>query len=145
MINYDPAATTSWEKNMYRIVVALFVLVASAAASSAQGLFPSVWMGQGGSILKVLTVGPAGNFAGVFISNPSLPCPAVPYNLVGRTRGPLVAFQTSRDWTADCRVTTAWSGRYLNPGTVAVRWVATLVAPNGRLVRTRGAEIFRRI
>ena len=145
MINYDPAATTSWEKNMHRLVVALFVLVASAVTASAQGLFPSVWIGQGGSILKVLAVDPAGNFSGVFISNPTLPCPAVPYNLAGSMRGPFVAFQTSRTWTLDCRATTVWRGRLVNPGTVAVTFVATTFGPNGRPIRIRGTEVFRRI
>jgi hypothetical protein len=31
---------------MYHIIAALFFLLASAAASSAQGLFPSVWQSQ---------------------------------------------------------------------------------------------------
>ena len=41
---------------MYRIIAALFLLLASAAASSAQGLFPSVWQSQRGALLKVLAV-----------------------------------------------------------------------------------------
>ena len=36
---------------MFRIIAALFLLLASAAASSAQGLFPSVWQGQRGAML----------------------------------------------------------------------------------------------
>ena len=66
---------------MYRIVASLFLLVASTVVSSAQGLWPSVWQGQRGSILKVLWVGPAGNFGGVFITSPAGPCPAVPTDL----------------------------------------------------------------
>ena len=82
---------------MYRIVAALFLLLLSVAASSAQGLLPGVWQGQRGSVLKVLTVDPAtGNFAGVFLSSPVGPCPAVPYDVVGRIQGPRVVFQTSR-------------------------------------------------
>ena len=146
MMEYHPHTTTSRGKDMYRLIATLFLLVASAATSSAQGLFPSAWQGQRGSILKVLGVDPAtGNFTGVFISNPAPPCPAVPFDLAGRARGPRVAFQTSRTWTADCRVTTVWSGRFVGPTTVATRWVATFVAPNGRVVRTRGTEIFQRL
>jgi hypothetical protein len=131
---------------MHRIVVALFALVASVATASAQGLSPSVWKGEAGTILKVLRADAAtGNFNGVFLSNPSLPCPVVPYDLAGRTRGPRVAFQTSRNWTADCRVTARWSGRFVNPTTVATRWVATSVGPNGRPVTKRGTEVFRRV
>jgi hypothetical protein len=138
-------------KNMYRIITALFVLVASAAAASAQslsaqGLSPSVWKSDGGALLKVLRADPAtGNFGGVFLSNPSGPCPAVPYDLTGRMRGPRVAFQTSRTWTTDCRVTAVWSGRFVNPTTVATRWTATSVGPDGRPVTKKGTEIFRRI
>ena len=131
---------------MYRIIAALFLLVASAAASSAQGLFPSVWQSQQGALLKVLWVDPAtGNFGGVFITRPAGPCPAVPADLAGRVRGPRVAFQTSRTWTLDCRVTAVWFGRFISPTTLATRWIATSVAPNGRVVRTRGTEIFQRI
>ena len=39
---------------MYRIIAALFLLLASTAASSAQGLYPSVWQTQRGGLLKVL-------------------------------------------------------------------------------------------
>jgi hypothetical protein len=131
---------------MHRIIVALFALVASVAAASAQGLSPSVWKSEGGAILKVLRADAAsGNFSGVFLSNPSLPCPVVPYDLAGRMRGPRVAFQTSRTWTADCRVTARWFGRFVDPTTVATRWVATSVGPNGRPVTKRGTEVFRRV
>jgi hypothetical protein len=131
---------------MYRIIAAMFLLLASAAASSAQGLFPSVWQSQRGSLLKVLSVDTAtGNFTGVFISGPAGSCPGVPYDLAGRVRGPRVVFQTSRDWTPDCRVTTVWSGRFVSPTTVVTRGVATYVAPDGRVVRVRGTEIFQRI
>ena len=59
---------------MYRIIAALFLLLASAAASSAQGLLPSVWQSGRGSLLKVLGVDPAtGNFTGVFISGRRAP------------------------------------------------------------------------
>jgi len=131
---------------MYRIIAALFVLVASAAAASAQALSPSVWKSDGGAIAKVLRADPAtGAFSGVFLSNPSGPCPAVPYDLTGRARGVRVAFQTSRTWTSDCRVTAVWSGRFVNPTTVVARWVATSVGPDGRRVTKRGKEVFRRI
>jgi hypothetical protein len=130
---------------MYRIAAAVFLLLVSAAASSAQGLIPAVWQGQRGSLLKVLAVDPAGNFAGVFISSPVGPCPAVPYDVVGRIRGPQLVFQTSRNWTPDCRITTVGSGRFVSPTTVVTRWIATYVAPNGRVVRVRGTDVFQRI
>ena len=42
---------------MYRIIAALFLLLASTAASSAQGLDPSVWQSrERGGLLKVLVV-----------------------------------------------------------------------------------------
>jgi hypothetical protein len=130
---------------MYRLIVALFFLVASVAASSAQGLLPSVWKSQSGALLKVLRVDPAGNFSGVFLSSPGGPCPAVPYDVTGRFRGSRVAFQTSRGWTSDCRVTAVWSGRLVGPTTVAARFVATRVGPGGRPVKTRGTEVFQRL
>jgi len=128
-----------------RVVVALLLLIAATAASSAQGLFPSVWRSERGAILKVLWADPAGNFGGVFITSPGGPCPGVPYDLRGRFRGQRVAFVTSRTWTADCRATVRWIGRFVNPTTVATRFVATLVGPDGRTRRVRGSELFRRI
>ena len=134
------------KKNMYRIIAALFVLVASAAVASAQGLSPSVWKSEGGALLKVWRVDSAtGNFSGLFLSNPSGPCPAVPYDLAGRVRGPRVVFQTSRNWTTDCRATTVWSGRFVSPTTVVTRGIATYVGPDGRVRRVRGTEVFQRI
>ena len=41
---------------MRRIITAFVILLASAAAVSAQGLFPSVWQTQRGAVLKVLWV-----------------------------------------------------------------------------------------
>ena len=125
---------------MYRIIATLFLLLASASASSAQGLFPSVWQTQKGALLKVLWVDAAGNFTGVFISSPTTPCPAVPYNVVGSVRGPRVVFQTSRNWTSDCSVTTNWSGRFVSPTTIVARGSAVFA---GR--RIRGTEVFQRI
>ena len=131
---------------MYRIVAAFFLLLVSVAGSLAQGLQPAVWQGQRGSVLKVLTVDPTtGNFAGVFLSSPVGPCPAVPYDVVGRIQGPRLVFQTSRNWTSDCRVTTVGSGRFVSPTTVVTRWIATYVGPDGRVVRVRGTDVFQRI
>src|SRR5437016_9298496 len=130
---------------MSRIIAALLLLLASAAASSAQGLFPSVWQSQRGALLKVLAVDPAGNFTGVFVSGPAGTCQGVPYDLVGRVRGPRVVFQTSRNWTTDCRATTVWSGRFVSPTTLVTRGVATYALPNGRVARVRGTEVFQRI
>jgi len=121
---------------MCRTIAALFLLLASVAASSAQGLFPSVWQSQRGAMLKVMTVDSAtGNFTGVFISGPAGTCPGVPYDLAGRIRGPRVVFQTSRNWTSDCRVTTVGSGRFVSPTTVVTRWIATYVGPDGEAGR----------
>jgi hypothetical protein len=130
---------------MYRVIVALFFLVASVAASSAQGLIPAVWQGEHGSLMKVVRADSGtGTFDGVFISNPTGPCPAVPFDLAGRTRGQRVAFRTSRTWTFDCRMTVIWSGRLIGQTTLAARWRATRVV-DGRVVRARGTEIFRRV
>ena len=125
---------------MRRIITAFVILLASAAAVSAQGLFPSVWQTQRGAVLKVLWVDAAGNFTGVFISSPAGPCPGVPYRLAGSVRGSRVVFQTWRNWTSDCNVTTNWSGRFVSPTTVVARGSAYFA---GR--RVRGTEVFQRI
>src|SRR5215467_4703893 len=131
------------EEHMYRVIAALFLLLASVASSSAQNLSPSAWQGQRGSLLKVLGADPAtGNFTGVFINSPGDPCPGVPYQLVGQIRGPRVVFQTSRNWTSDCQVTTVGSGRFFSPTTVATREVATFSLPNGLPVRGRRRQLF---
>ena len=125
---------------MYRLIAAFFLLLASAATASAQGLLPSVWQTQTGAVLKALWVDAAGNFTGIFISSPSAPCPGVPYRLAGSVRGSRVVFQTSRNWTSDCNVTTNWSGRFVSPTTIVARGSATFA---GR--RVRGTEVFQRI
>jgi hypothetical protein len=125
---------------MYRLIVTGFLLLASAATASAQGFSPSVWQTQRGALLKVLSVDGGGNFTGVFITSPAGPCPGVPYNVVGSVRGPRVVFQTSRNWTSDCNVTTNWSGRFVSPTTVVARGRATFA---GRTVL--GTEVFQRI
>ena len=125
---------------MYRLIVTGFLLLASAATASAQGFSPSVWQTQRGALLKVLSVDGGGNFTGVFITSPAGPCPGVPYNVVGSVRGPRVVFQTSRNWTSDCNVTTNWSGRFVSPTTVVARGSATF---GGR--RVLGTEVFQRI
>jgi Avidin family len=131
---------------MLRIIAALFLLLASAAAASAQVLSSSVWQSQRGALLKVVAVDPAtGNFTGVFVSGPAGTCQGVPYDLVGRVRGPRVVFQTSRNWTTDCRATTVWSGRFVSPTILVTRGIATYVAPNSRVARVRGTEVFQRI
>jgi hypothetical protein len=130
---------------MFHIIAAAFLLLASTATSSAQGLSPSVWQSQRGALLKVLAVDAAtGNFTGFFVSSPAGTCPGVPYDLAGRARGPRVVFQTQRNWTTDCRATTVWSGRFVSPTTVVTRGITTYVAPNGRLTRVRGTETFQR-
>jgi hypothetical protein len=131
---------------MYRVIAALFLVVATAVAASAQALLPSVWQSERGALLKVLYGDPAvGGFSGVFLSNPSAPCPLVPYNVAGRIRGPWIGFETSRTWTPDCSVTAVWHGRFVTPTTIVTRWTATSIGPNGRRIRTYGREVFHRI
>jgi hypothetical protein len=133
---------------MYRFTAAMALLIASVAAASAQGFQPSIWQSQRGAVLKVLSIDRAtGTFSGVFISSPSGPCPGVNYDLTGRVHRPQrhVVFRTSRTWTPDCAVTTVWSGRPIGSSRVATRWTATYRAPDGRVVRTRGTDVFSRI
>jgi hypothetical protein len=132
---------------MHRFIIALGLVIASTAASYAQGS-PSLWRSERGAILKVLNIDSAtGNFSGVFISSPAGPCPGVPYDLAGHVQLPQrhVVFRTSRTWTTDCAGTAVWSGRAISPTAVAVTWVFRSVEPNGHVVRRRGTEIFTRI
>jgi hypothetical protein len=136
------------DKNMYRFTAAMALLIASVAAASAQGSLPSIWQSQRGAILKVFNIDRGtGAFSGVFINSPSGPCPGVNYDLAGRVQRPQrhVVFRTSRTWTSDCAVTTVWSGRPVGASSVATRWTATYRAPNGRVVTTRGTDVFSRI
>jgi hypothetical protein len=130
---------------MYRVIAALFLVVASAVVASAQALLPSVWRSDRGALLKVLYGDGTGGFRGVFLSNPSEPCPVVPYNVAGGIRGRWIGFETSRTWTPDCSVTAVWHGRFVTPTTIVARWTATSVGPNGRRIRTYGREVFHRI
>jgi hypothetical protein len=62
------------------------------------------------------------------------------FDAAGAIRGPLIGFQTWKAWSPDCRATTVWRGRMINPTTVVVKWVMTY---GGRSVR--GVDTFRRI
>jgi hypothetical protein len=132
---------------MYRFTVALGLVIASTAAASAQGSLPSLWQSERGAILKVLSADRAtGNFSGIFISSPTGPCPAVPYDLAGRVLAHRhVVFRTSRTWTSDCGGTVVWSARGIGPAAAAATWTMRSVGPNGRVVKRRGTEIFKRM
>jgi len=133
---------------MYRITTATALLIAFVSTASAQGGLPSIWQSQRGATLKVFNIDRAtGTFSGVFINGASGPCPGVNYDLVGRVQRPQrhVAFRTSNTWSSDCAGTTVWSGRPIGASSVATRWTRTTRAPNGRLVRTYGTDVFRRI
>src|SRR5262245_14628352 len=129
---------------MYRFIVALAIIIASTAASSAQ---VSIWRSDRGAILKVLNRDAATRtFSGVFISSPTGPCPAVPYDLAGRVLPKRkVVFTTSRTWTSDCAATVVWYGPALDQTVATVKWRSRTVAPNGQVIRRRGTEIFRRV
>jgi len=129
---------------MYRVTVAIVLLIASTAVSWAQN--PTVWKSQQGAILKVLSIDSAtGNFSGIFISSPTGPCSGVVYDLAGRQRGNRFAFQTSKTVQSDCALTVVWSGRTDGQGTLATRWIVKSVAPNGPPVKKRGTEVFQRV
>ena len=55
---------------MSRVIVALSLVMASTAASWAQGLSPSVWRSESGALLKVVRVDAGGAFSGVFPQQP---------------------------------------------------------------------------
>ena len=133
---------------MYRFTVALGLVIAFTAASSAQSSLPTLWQSEGGAILKVLNVDSAtGDFSGVFISSPTGPCPAVNFDLAGRVQVAQrrVVFQTSRTWTSDCGGTVVWSGRAIGQGAARVSWTSRTVGPNGQVVKRRGTEVFKRM
>ena len=129
---------------MYRMVTASLILVASTAFCSAQELIPSEWKSQHGAFLKALYGSPA-SFTGTFITGPGGPCPEVSMDLAGQARGLRVAFETTRTWTPDCRLTAHWSGRLVGPTTLAARWTARYVAPDGHVARMHGTEVFQRL
>ena len=106
---------------MYRVIAALLFLVASAAAASAQGLSPSVWQSRAGDAAESPERRRCREFQRRLRQQPGWPVSGSPYDLAGRVRGPRVAFQTSRTWTSDCRVNAVWSGRFVNPTTVATQ------------------------
>src|SRR5262249_37391689 len=91
--------------------------VASAVTASAQGLIPAIWQGQRGSLLKVLTIDPAGNFSGAFLSSRWAHYDPrtldASYDVVGdgRTEAPSGRFRFA---PKSPQVSGAWSGCRLN-------------------------------
>jgi hypothetical protein len=133
---------------MYRLVVALALVIASATVSSAQNWRPTLWQSERGAIVKVLSIDPAtGNFNGILISSPTGACPSVRYDLAGHVRVATrrAVFRTTNTWSSDCQGTVVWFGRSIAPGTAAVTWVAKSTGPDGHVITRRGTEIFKRL
>src|SRR5262249_29798793 len=131
-------------KHMYRCMIALSLVLASATAASAQSWRPTIWQSERGAIVKVLNIDPAtGNFSGILITGPTGACPGVRYDMTGHVRRAQrrADFAASNTWSSDCAGTVVWRGRAIGPDTAAVRWIAKSTGPNGRVVTRRGTEI----
>jgi hypothetical protein len=112
---------------MYRLFLALTLLVAAAVSASAQGLpVPSYWLNQRGSEMKLYAINPEGTFQGVFINHSSgFNCQGRPYALTGHEWGHRVVFAVD---FPDCNAKAVWFGRVLG-NTIRTRWVLHVSDP----------------
>jgi hypothetical protein len=125
---------------MQRFVLALVVLVTASVSAFAQSLPSwSYWTNQRGSVMKIFTVEPSGNFTGVYINNASgFGCQGPPgFALTGRSSGPNVTFTVVwNNGIQNCNSTTTWWG-VLNGRVLPTTWILT--SPNGQ---QRGTDVF---
>jgi hypothetical protein len=126
---------------MLRFVGILIALCTLATTAFAQGLAPSVWKNQRGSVMKILALDPSGAFKGVYINYAAgFQCQGTPYDVNGRVHGTRIAFKVIwKNIFADCHSTTVWRGR-VGGQTMPTRWVLRTDA--GRVLR--GADTFQR-
>lgn len=122
---------------MYRLVLALTLVVAATVGASAQGLpVPSYWLNQRGSEMKLYAIDHQGTFQGVFINHAAgFRCQGKPYGLAGHEWGHRVVFTVD---FADCHSKTVWFGRVLGD-TIRTRWVLYVSHPVGVI---RGRDVF---
>ena len=122
---------------MYRLVLALTLLVAATVSASAQGLpVPSYWLNQRGSEMKLYAINPQGTFQGVFINHAAgFSCQGKPYSLTGHEWGHRVVFGVN---FTDCNSRTVWFGRVLG-NTIRTRWVLYVSNPFHVI---RGYDVF---
>jgi len=126
---------------MYRLMAALFLLLAATLAASAQNLvIPSYWLNQRGSEMKLYSWGADGTFKGVYINHAAgFACQNTPYDLWGRAIGSHIKFMVIwTNWAADCKSKTVWQGR-VRGGTIATRWILT----GHDFPPLRGTDIFQ--
>jgi len=130
---------------MYRLITALFVLVAVTVSASAQSLpVPSYWLNQRGSEVKLYNIDAQGHFLGVFINHAAgFACQNTPYELRGHTWGDHVKFAVLwKNWAQDCKSMSVWHGRLIGH-TIWTRWVLYTKNINGTISILRGKDNFQ--
>src|SRR3954453_10710134 len=104
---------------MKKILLGLALLLGFQPLAAAQGIGPSTWTSQNGSVLKVTTL--AGSaFRGVFINkNPQIGCLGIPYPVAGTYASPQVMFTVN---FVKCGAVVTWRGDASGFG-MSAQWV----------------------
>jgi hypothetical protein len=130
---------------MYRLITALFVLVAITVSASAQSLpVPSYWLNQRSSEMKLYNIDAQGRFLGVFINHAAgFSCQNTPYDLEGRVWRDHVGFAVVwKNWVTDCKSMTVWHGR-VSGHTIWTRWVLYVRKGNNAIPVLHGRDAFQ--
>src|SRR4051794_24852830 len=105
---------------MKSIFLSFALLLGFQSLAVAQGIAPSSWTSQNGSVLKVTTAGPGAAFRGVFINrNPQIGCVAIPYPVTGTYMSPQVTFTVN---FVKCGAVATWRGDASGFG-MSAQWV----------------------
>jgi hypothetical protein len=109
----------SKEFAMKKFWLGLALLLGFQSLAVAQGIGPTTWTSQSGSVLKVTTL--AGTaFRGVFVNrNPQIGCLGIPYPVAGTYASPQVTFKVN---FVKCGAVVTWRGDASGFG-MTVQWV----------------------
>jgi hypothetical protein len=107
------------ELQMKRILLGLLLLVGFQPFAMAQGIGPTTWTNQNGSVLKVTTINGIA-FRGVFVNrDPQIGCLGIPYPVTGTYFSPQVTFKVN---FVKCGAVVTWRGSASGFG-MSVQWV----------------------
>jgi hypothetical protein len=104
---------------MKRVLLGFALLFGLHSLAVAQGIGPTTWTSQSGSVLKVTTL--AGSaFRAVFINrNPQIGCLGIPYPVTGTYASPQVTFKVN---FVKCGAVVTWRGDASGFG-MSAQWV----------------------
>lgn len=132
---------------MRRTVMAVVLLLLSAASADAQGLQPNTtWQNDKGSEFTILGISSDGSLKGTYTNRAvGFQCQNTPFPVVGWIDGEKIAFSVRwKNAQQDCQSITSWTG-YLSGNRILTDWdLVYLDATEKRPLMYRGTDYFKK-